>query len=285
MKIMCDQYALITGASEGLGKFLAIKCAKIKMNLVLVALPGSGLKNLQNYIIKTFQVDVLCIELDLSEEENCYQLYRQVKEENIVVSVLINNAGIGGTFPFGEKDALYYSKVISLNVITPTILCRLFLPDLKKNTPSFIMNVSSLAGIFHLPNKQVYGATKSYLLSFSKSLRRELMGDNISVSVLCPGGMNTYWRLTMENRMMGTWISRKSVMEPSVVAAIGIRKMFQKKELIIAGFWNWCFLFWNQIFPKRIKDGLMNYQMAKWKPKKIAVPEMQPQFVTVPKAP
>ena len=282
---MCNQYALITGASEGLGKFLAIECAKRKLNLVLVALPGSGLNYVQNYIIKAFHVNVLCIEKDLSEEQNCYQLYQQVKEQGISISVLINNAGIGGTFSFDEKDAKFYSKIISINVTTPTILCRLFLPDLKKNAPSFIMNVSSLAGIFHLPNKQVYGATKSYLLGFSKSLSKELHGENVFVSALCPGGMNTNWRLTMENRMMGTWISRQSVMEPSEVAAIGIRKMFEKKSMIVTGFWNRCFLFWDQIFPKKLKDGLMNYQMAKWKRKGVAMktPVLQPQFITIKK--
>lgn len=277
---MCNKYALITGASEGLGKFLAIECAKRQMNLVLAALPGSGLRTLQKYIIKTFGVDVFCVELDLSEEKNCYQLYQQVTDEGISISVLINNAGIGGTFSFDDKDAWYYSKVIALNAVTPTILCRLFLSELKKNNPSFIMNVSSLAGIFNIPNKQVYGGTKSYLLSFSKSLRCELKNENISVSVLCPGGMNTYWRLTMENRMMGTWISRQSVMEPSDVAAVGIKKMFEGKELIIAGFWNQCFLLWNRIFPKRVKDGLLNYQMNKCKRKETLAPVFQPQIIT-----
>ena len=280
---MCNKYALITGASGGLGKFLAIECARKDMNLVLVSLPGNDLFYLRDYIIRTFNVDVVCIEIDLSEEKNCYELYRKIKNENISISVLINNAGIGGTFPFDEKEAGYYSKVISLNVITPTILCRLLLPDLKNNEPSFIMNVSSLAGILNLPHKQVYGATKSYLLSFSKSLRKELRTHNISVSVLCPGGMNTYWRLTMENRMMRTWISRQSVMEPSHVAAIGINKMIERKELIITGFWNRCFLLWNQLFPKRIKDGLMNYQMNKSKQKKSLVPVLQPQLITVKK--
>ena len=278
---MCKTYALITGASEGLGKFLSIECARNKLNLVLVALPGSRLKNLQEYIVKTFKVDVFCIETDLSEDKNCYQVYQQVKDEGICISVLINNAGIGGTYPFDDKDAWYYSKVIALNVTTPTILCRLFLNDLRKTSPSFIMNVGSLAGIFHLPHKQVYGGTKSYLLSFSKSLRKELKAENISVSVLCPGGMNTYWRITMENRMMGTWISRQSVMEPSEVATIGIRKMFEGRELIITGFWNKCFLLWDQIFPKRIKNGLMNYQMSKWKNRKLSSQNfLQPQLFT-----
>lgn len=226
---MCNKYALITGAREGLGKFLAIECAKKQMNLVLIALPGSGLKNLQNYVTKDFGVDVLCIETDLSQESNCYQLHQKLQNENISVSVLINNAGIGGTFAFNAKEP-YYSKLISLNVTTPTILCRLFLSDLKKNAPSFIMNVGSLAGMFHLPNKQVYGGTKSYLFSFSKSLRRKLRHDGVFVSLLCPGGRNTYWRLTMENRMMSTWISRQSIMEPPMWQLLALEKCFRRKS-------------------------------------------------------
>ena len=277
---MYKRYALITGASEGLGKFLAIECAKREMNLVLVALPGSGLHCLENYLVKTFDIDVLCIETDLSEEGSCNRLYERVQSENISISVLINNAGMGGTFSFAERNGSYYSKLIALNVTAPTLLCRLFLDDLKKNAPSHIMNVGSLAGMFDFAKKQVYGGTKSYLLSFSRSLRRDLRKDGVAVSNLSPGGMNTSWRLTMENRMMGTWISRRSIMEPSEVAAIGIRKMFQGKELIIAGFWNRFLLFLNRVFPKRIKEGLMNYQAAHWRPNELLTPALQRHFIT-----
>ncbi|MGZ3952698.1 MAG: SDR family NAD(P)-dependent oxidoreductase [Flavisolibacter sp.] len=277
---MYNKYALITGASEGLGKFLAIECAKRKMNLVLVALPGSGLHCLDNYLARTFHVKVLCIETDLSEESNCNLLYEKVKSEKISISVLINNAGMGGTFSFDERESCYYSKLISLNVTAPTLLCRLFLEDLKKNSPSYILNVGSLAGMFDFAKKQVYGGTKSYLLSFSRSLRRDLKKDGVSVSNLSPGGMNTSWRLTMENRMMRTWISRQSIMEPSDVAAIGIRKMLQGKELIITGFWNRFLLFLNRAFPKRIKEELMNYQAARWRPNEILTPAFQHHFIT-----
>jgi uncharacterized protein len=278
---MCNQYALITGASEGLGKFLVIECAKRQMNLVLIALPGSGLACLRSYLIKRFSIDVVCIEQDLSQESGCYELYERVKKEGISVSVLINNAGSGGTFSFDEKEAAFYSKLISLNVITPTLLCRLFLDDLKRNAPSYIMNVGSLAGMFALPNKQVYGGTKSYVVSFSKSLRRELKKDQVAVSVLCPGGMNTSWRLTMENRMMRTWISRQSVMEPSDVAAIGIRKMLRGKQLIITGFWNHCFLFLNRVAPETIKEFLMNYQSNRWRRKGTLVPAFQSHLTII----
>jgi short-subunit dehydrogenase len=86
---------------------------------------------------------------------------------------------------------------------------------------------------FALHNKQVYGATKSYLFSFSRSLRRELKDDNVSVSVVCPGGMNTRWRLTMEHRMEAGWLCRHSVMHPAAVARIALDGMLKNKEVIV----------------------------------------------------
>jgi short-subunit dehydrogenase len=280
---MFKNYALITGASEGLGKFLSIECAIRKMNLLLVALPGSKLEHLAQYIKNHYGVDVICHETNLAEENNCHALYHWVKEQGISISILINNAGMGGTFFFDEKSPEYYSRLISLNVISPTILCRLFLNDLKKNAPSFILNVGSLAGIFHLPQKQVYGGTKSYLLAFSKSLRKELKKENVSVSVLCPGGMNTYWRLMMQNRTTGTWIARQSIMEPSEVAAISIKKMFERKGTIVPGLWNRSFLFWNKLFPGRVRDCLMEYQMAKRMRHEKANSILQPELITIKK--
>ncbi|MFN2440888.1 MAG: SDR family NAD(P)-dependent oxidoreductase [Chitinophagaceae bacterium] len=256
-------FALITGASEGLGKYLAIECAVRNINLVLVALPGSRLKQLSQFIIKKYGVHVVCIEKDLSCEAGCAEVFAEVKAQGISIYILINNAGIGGTFFFDQRNTAYYSKVIALNVVAPTVLSRLFLEDLKKSGSSFIMNVSSLAGMFQLPKKQVYCGTKSYLIAFSKSLRKELKDQHISVSVLCPGGMNTSWQLTMDNRTTGTWISRQSILYPQQVAAIAIKKMLAKKEIIIPGLCNQLFLFLDRIIPKKLKNFLTAYQMNK----------------------
>ena len=255
-------YALITGASEGLGKYLAIECAKRKINLVVTALPGSGLINFSEYLIREFEVEVMAIEKDLSTESACHEIYSAIKERQITINILVNNAGVGGTFPFEQKDPWFLKKIIDLNVIAPTLLSKLFLNDLKLSSPSFIMNVSSLAGMFDLPGKQVYGGTKSYLISFSKRLRKELRGQ-VSVSVLCPGGMNTSWQLTIDNRITGTWLSRKSIMFPQEVAAIAVEKMFARKAVIVPGFWNKFFLLLNSIIPKRAANFLTEYQMKK----------------------
>ncbi len=268
--------ALITGASEGLGRHLALECARRKMNLVLAALPNSNLEKLSCYIRCNYGVQVWSFEKDLSLHTSCSEMYDAVKEQGIKISVLINNAGMGGTFFFDEGSIDYYQKLIQLNVVTPTLLTRLFLNDLKQNTPSYILNVSSLAGIFHLPRKSVYGGTKAFVLAFSKSLCCELKGQSVSVSVLCPGGINTTWQLMLQHRTTGSWVSQQSVLYPAQVAAIAITKMLEGKEVIVPGLWNRCFLTGNRLFPKPLKALLTNYAMRKAR----AMPTLIPTIKT-----
>jgi short-subunit dehydrogenase len=257
-----EYFTVITGASEGFGKALAFECARRNMNLFLTALPGSALKDLASYIEKNFGVTVFYNEHDLSHNEECYQLFEDISRKKIKVNMLINNAGMGGTHFFSERNAEYYHRQIELNVVAPTILSHLFLNMLEKNTPSYILNVSSLASYFYLPKKQVYGGTKSYLVSFSKSLRRELKKDNISVSAVCPGAMNTTPLLIRQhNSLKG--ISHWSVMNPDETAKITIDGMLQKKELIIPGFCNNLFLFMDKLIPKRLKEILTERQIKK----------------------
>ncbi len=257
-------FALITGASEGFGKAMALECAGRNMNLVLVALPGSGLSSLACFIERNYNVSVLYFEQDLSKREECLHLFEKIKENKISANVLINNAALGGTHFFEEKDPEFYYKQIELNVLAPTLLTHLFLQTLEKNSPSHILNVGSLASFFSLPKKGVYGATKSYLVSFSKSLRRELKAKNVSVSTVCPGGMNTTPMLILQNKNM-KGLGRWSIMNPEEVARIAIDGMLAGKELIIPGFWNRMFMLFDKLMPKWYKEILINKTMKQSK--------------------
>lgn len=257
-------FALITGASEGFGKAMTLECAARNMNLVLVALPGSGLSSLSCFIERNYGVTVLFLEHDLSRKEECILLFQKIKENQISINVLINNAAMGGTHFFEEKDSEYYYKQIELNVIAPTLLTHLFLQTLEKNSPSHILNVGSLASFFFLPKKGVYGGTKSYLISFSKSLRKELKAKNVFVSAVCPGGMNTSPMLILQNKNM-KGLGRRSVMNPEEVAKITIDGMLAGKELIIPGFWNRMFMLFNKLLPKWYREMLIDRTMKQAK--------------------
>ncbi|MEI9944227.1 MAG: SDR family NAD(P)-dependent oxidoreductase [Chitinophagaceae bacterium] len=165
-------YTLITGASEGFGKALAIECAQREMNLILVALPGPELHPLADFIRRNYCVDVVSIEKDLCEDESCSGLFNEINALKLRVNMLINNAGIGSTVPFADGNVSMYEKQIKLNVLATTLITRLFLGMLKQNSPSHILNVGSLASFFCLPKKQVYAATKSFVYLFFKKFAR-----------------------------------------------------------------------------------------------------------------
>ena len=257
-------YTLITGASQGFGKALAIECAQRDRNLVLVSLPNTGMNELADILEKIYNVNVFSIEMDLGTSQNCISLFEKVKQEQISIKYFINNAGVLSKGLFKDLDTNYILGQISLNICTPTLLIKLFLNDLKQNAPSGILNVGSMASFFYLPKKQVYGGTKAYLHSFSRSLRRELQPDNISVSIVCPGGMNTTVALTYQNRT-GSWGSRMSIMNPEDAAIFAIDGMLKGKEVIVPGLVNRFFMLLNSILPKLVKDKITATEMNKFK--------------------
>ena len=259
---MEKQYTLLTGASQGLGKAMTFELAERGMNLILVALPDSGLKDLSSFIEENYAVDVHFLELDLSKSDNYYKISRYIDKSNINLKFLINNAGVLSRGLFEELDDKFIHDQIMVNVTAPTMLTRLLLKNLKKNSPSGILNVSSLASFFPLPKKQVYCATKAYLSSFSKSLRKELKKDHISVSVVSPGSLNTTTKLCCQNKKLG-WINKQSVLDPESVAKTAINGMFTGKKEIIPGFINNCFVKIDKILPEYIEDKLTNNEIKK----------------------
>lgn len=254
--VQIKHYTLITGASDGFGKALAIECARRKMNLVLVALPGPDLANLAKFIHRNFCVDVKIFEKDLTCEPQCYDLLLEVLHARVRVNILINNAGIGNTQVFSETSPEFFKRQIKLNVIATTLLTSLFIPELKKHGPSYLLNIGSLSSFFYLPKKQVYGATKSFIYFFSKCLRHELEQENISVSVACPGGMNTNFSVSMVNRT-GNCFSRISILNPEQVAPFVIEKMLKGKEVIIPGIVNRFSMLLGKLLPSFIKKFLI----------------------------
>jgi uncharacterized protein len=269
-------YTLITGASEGLGKALAFECASRKMNLILVSLPDSSLFELADFIRWNFKVSVFAFEKDLSHSCGCYDLFQEIEKQKLQINILINNAGMGGTVLFDEGNPAFYEKQIGLNVLATTIITHLFIKNLQNKPPAYILNVGSMASFFCLPKKQVYGGTKSYIYYFSKSLKRELKNKGVSVSVLCPGGINTNLSVTLLNKTV-PWASKMSIMNPEDVAPIAIDGLLRKKEVIIPGRWNKLFLVLYRILPASAKRLMTNYTM-----KKINHPQWYAHYLLMP---
>jgi len=252
--------AIVTGASEGLGKSFAIELAGRNINLVLVALSGSGLPELASFIRKNFGVTVHHLEIDLTHTESYVEMFTWLKEQNITAHLLINNAGLGNWSWFEDKNIAFYKMQIELNVITPVLLTRLFLAQADASVTSYILNVGSLGGLFLVPKKQVYGATKSFIRYFTKCLQLELYGSNVKLSLLSPGGINTKPELlVMNNTLKG--ISKATILEPEQVARIAIDGLLKGKKEIIPGVVNRLLVLLNSLLPACIKDNIIKRRL------------------------
>jgi uncharacterized protein len=227
-------YALITGASLGIGKALAYECASRNINLLLIALPGKELDYLVTAIKNNYQVEVHSFAIDLTSEDPGKKIAEWVNENNFSVNILINNAGMGanGMFEYGDID--FYFKMIKLNTMAITSLTYHLVPKLKEHDEAFILNLSSIEAFMPLPYKAVYTGTKNYIYAFSLSLREEMKHYNIKVSVLCPGPTITNRGGLMRIKAHGKK-SKIMVLLAKQVARIAIKQMFKSKGVIIPG--------------------------------------------------
>lgn len=249
-------YTLITGASCGIGRAMAMVCAKRGFPLILVALPDKTLQQTANIIRRKYDIPVHTYAIDLIETDACKKVVSWVKNRNLAVNILINNAGIGSSGKFESFSPDFFKKQIYLNSAVPTILTRLLLEELKKHPEAFVLNVASLGGYFNLPDKNVYSASKSFIISFSRSLGYELKRSDVYVSALCPGPVNTNARVTAMNKDMG-WISKKLILSPERVADIAIKRMLKKRRVIIPGLLNKVLLGLSKLTPPEIKRKLI----------------------------
>jgi short-subunit dehydrogenase len=265
-------YALVTGAGQGIGFAFAEALALRGYNLVMVSLQGEGLTATAMALSEKYQIDVVPIELDLCNADNCGTLYHMIKEKGLHVSVLINNAGIGSNAPFTDFDPVFYHKQITLNTIVPVTLCRMFLPDMEKLPAAYILNMASMGAFFYMPYKEVYVATKSFLISFTRSLQFSLAKTSVSMTVLCPGSVNSNNRLkAIHANMKG--IARRSVLDPHEVAEEGLNALFLRKKIWVPGKVNRFLLQLNRIMPVSIKNAIIRREMDRQEALKIPLPK------------
>jgi short-subunit dehydrogenase len=254
--------ALITGASRGIGYALAKKLAEKGCALYLVSLPGENLENIAKELSSRYNVTVNYFETQLDHVDNCQQVFDDVIMRSIPVSILVNNAGIGSSGVFEDFPQSFYQKQLGVNMNAVVFLTHLFLPLLRQKPVSYLLNVSSLGAFFYIPHKEVYIASKSFILSFSKSLSIRFRGSGLNISVLCPGPVNTNPRLHKANANM-SGLAQKTVMSPEQIARIAIQGLLDGKEVIIPGRLNRILLLLNHIIPTPFKNYLIRKEMHK----------------------
>lgn len=234
---MKNSYAVVTGASSGIGKAIAVELASKRVNLILVALPHTGLTEVAQQISSDYSVEVKFCEIDLTQKGAARYVYEWCKGLDIRINMLINNAGLGTLGSFERSNVTDLEVMLKLNNQALVMLAYYFLPELKLNSPSNILNVGSLASFMNIPGKAVYSASKSFIYSFSRSLRMELRPYDINVSCLCPGGTLTSERVIKHFNQV-KYAGKAWLQKPEQVASEAINQLYQGKKLIIPGWYN-----------------------------------------------
>lgn len=186
-----NKTALVTGASSGIGRQMSFDLAQRGTRPVLLARRKDRLEELADEIKQSFGIDAVVIEKDLNEPGAAAWLYSHLKEQQIEIDILINNAGFGFKGRFLKGDAATYRNMTDLNVSVLTELTYFFLPDMLSKKAGGILNVASMAAMSPVPYFAVYAATKSYVSSFGCALWHEMKGTGVNISTLCPGPVRT----------------------------------------------------------------------------------------------
>jgi uncharacterized protein len=243
-----QHYALVTGASSGIGKAIAYEFARKKKNLVLIALPHTGLKEVVKDLCENYCLNVHAFEVDLTAPKAPEIVFNWCINYNITIDILVNNAGIGNIGAFENTPTDTICTMINLNAKALVMLSHQFIPMMKKNKRSFLLNVGSLASFMPVPNKSVYAATKSFVYAFSYALRLELQPYSISVSCLCPGGTST----SPEAREIIEKLNANSafIQKPEEVARVAVQELLNGTFRIIPGWHNRVAYYLSQWLPE-----------------------------------
>lgn len=227
-------HTLITGASSGIGRALAVECASRGQNLFLIDLPGTGLSGLVKGLSELYGVQTAYMETDLTGNNVHQEIFDHAVSHKIDIDILINNVGSGHNGNLENTDDMKITRMILLNMNATTLLCKIFLPMLKEKKQSHILNVCSMAAFTPLPGKSVYAASKAFVLFLSKALNAELSHSGISVSAVFPAGVPTN-ELVKKRISQSSRIARFLVTSPETVAKKAIDGMLQRKEIILPG--------------------------------------------------
>lgn len=243
------KWAVVTGASAGLGVDFATIMAEKGANLVLVARRKEPMEALAKKLSAAHGVKCEVLPLDLSDPKSPAKLHAHTYSKGMEVEVLINNAGFGNLDNFvsipWEKDR----DLIQVNIAALTHITKLYVQDMMTRNSGYVLLVGSISSFGAVPGYSTYAASKAYILSLGQALRYELRKTRIKISVLCPGPVATDFFQTAQQekpalyQMISTMKSRK-------VARMGINAMMWGVSARVTGVFNWATLVTSRLIPR-----------------------------------
>ena len=253
---MNESYALVTGASSGLGFEFAKQLSESGYKLILVARRRERLEQVQ----KAIRTQSIIIDADLSKRDECVRVITETIDLNI--DVFINNAGLGDCGRFYETDANKDLQIIDVNVTGMHLLLKMMLQKMKssKATGGYILNVASSAGLFPAgPYMATYYATKAYVVSLTRAIAQELKDgtSNIYIGALCPGPVNTEFNDVANVKFALTGIT------PQNCVQYALKGMDRRKTILVPTITLKAATFFSKLLPAGFILPLVGHQQKK----------------------
>ncbi|MBN2444007.1 MAG: SDR family NAD(P)-dependent oxidoreductase [Spirochaetales bacterium] len=238
MRAKKNTYAVITGATSGIGAEFARQLAGQGYNLIISGRRKEVIEKVARDIRETYKTEVTVVIADFLKQPDITEFIRVVKKTGNI-EFLINNAGFGHAEEFFEDTYPHQKTMIDVHVNATTEITHAVVPELRKNGKGFIINVSSMAPMLSSPSSPLYSATKGYINIFSEALFMLLKPDHIKVQALCPG----FTRTDFHEKIGMTREQCKNVgiirwMRPEKVVRISLKSIGKNKVIIVPGFLN-----------------------------------------------
>jgi short-subunit dehydrogenase len=243
------RYALITGASSGIGLAMAEALARRGRSLILVARQREVLEGIALELAQRFGVEVLIRACDLGEPLRLSGFLLELEDGERQIDLLVNCAGIGTCGPFLAQEWGVDQDLIDVNILALTRLCHSVGNAMAVQGGGQILNVASVAAFRPGPWMTSYHASKAYVLSFSEGLREELKKTGVKISVLCPGPTRTAFFQTAQIEL-GKLANSKNMMSPEEVALYTVRALAKNRAVIIPGVRNKLLAFIPRLTPR-----------------------------------
>jgi short-subunit dehydrogenase len=259
MSELKGRWAVVTGASSGLGADFARELARRGCNTVLVARRKERLEALSDELEREHGVGTRVLATSLADRAAPQRLYDTVRDAGIEADVLVNNAGFGCYGPFLDIPWQREAEMLDVDVVALTHLTKLFAPDMVARGRGWILQMASIGAYQPSPTYATYSAAKAYVLSFGEALAYELRKTGVVVTVVSPGVTRTEFLEVSGQRP--TLYQRMMMMDSPAVARIGIRALLRGRPSVVPGLMNAAVAQSLRVMPRRLQAAVANLAM------------------------